>query len=155
LFPQLLLCPHPTRRATFSCEKCCLSVHQGMTLARSHDVVLFPRCGWAHVYVCFSSCHTISTAGTQALCLGCLVASDSPSTPKPTTISSQSTAYCAWVTRLSLDHMLHQQTAVSTGLVDAMASPALLLSHFKHMVKAGTGFVSFSFSKTLLCKKKS
>lgn len=38
---------------------------------------------------------------------------------------------------------LHQQTAVSTALVDVMAMPALLASCFKHMVKAGTEFVSF------------
>lgn len=38
---------------------------------------------------------------------------------------------------------LHQQTAVSPGPVDVMAMPTLLASCFKHMVKAGTGFVSF------------
>lgn len=55
---------------------------------------------------------------------------------------------------LSPEHTLHQQTSVSTGLVDTMASLALRLSCFEHMVKAGTEFVSFSFVKTLLCKRK-
>lgn len=54
----------------------------------------------------------------------------------------------------SLEHTAHHQTAVLAGLVDAMSSLALLLSCFKHMVKAGTGFVSLSFSKDLLYEKK-
>lgn len=46
------------------------------------------------------------------------------------------------------------ETAVSTALEDTTASPELLLSCFKHMVKAGTEFVSFSFSKTFVMQKK-
>lgn len=46
------------------------------------------------------------------------------------------------------------ENAVSTVLEDTMASPELLLSCFKHMVKAGTELVSFSFSKTFVMQKK-
>lgn len=45
------------------------------------------------------------------------------------------------------------ETAVSTGREDTMASPELLLFCFKQMVKAGTEFVSFSFSKTFVMQK--
>lgn len=39
-----------------------------------------PRCRWAHVYVCFSSRHPISKAGTQAQSIRCLGAGDSTRT---------------------------------------------------------------------------
>lgn len=62
-FHNCFLCPHPTERGTFSWGRCSfLSVHWGMTLVRFQGTVLFPMCGWAHIYVCFPSHHSISTA---------------------------------------------------------------------------------------------